>query len=139
MIAVTETVTIPDEELEWAYARSGGPGGQNVNKVASKATLRWAMAASGAVGPGVKARIRAARPSQVTTEGELLIVSQKHRDQERNRQDCAEKLADMVRAALTPPKPRRPTKPTKGSERRRLEDKKKNAERKAGRRGVGGE
>ena len=136
MIQVTANVAIPDEELEWAYARSGGPGGQNVNKVASKATLRWAMAASTAVSPAVKDRVRIARPSQVTAEGELLIVSQKYRDQERNRQDCAEKLADMVRAALTPPKPRRPTKPTKGSKERRLGDKKKNAERKAGRRGV---
>jgi ribosome-associated protein len=139
MIPITETLAIPDEELEWAYARSGGPGGQNVNKVASKASLRWAMTASPVVSPAVKDRIRTARPSLVTTEGDLLIVSQKYRDQERNREDCVAKLAELIRAALTPPKPRRPTKPTKGSKQRRLTAKKKNAERKAGRRSPGSE
>ena len=95
MIAVTETLVIPADELEWSYARSGGPGGQNVNKVASKTVLRWAMEASPSVLPGVKDRIRTARPSQVTTDGDLLIVSQRFRDQERNRQDCVEKLVGM--------------------------------------------
>ncbi|MGL6097493.1 MAG: alternative ribosome rescue aminoacyl-tRNA hydrolase ArfB [Fimbriiglobus sp.] len=139
MIAVSETVAIPDAELEWSFARSGGPGGQNVNKVASKATLRWAMAASPAVGPGVKARLRAAHPSRVTVGGDVLIVSQKYRDQERNREDCETKLADIVRAALVVPTIRRPTRPTKGAQRRRLEDKKQQAERKANRKGPAGE
>ena len=71
MIEVTERVRIPDGELEWTYARSGGPGGQNVNKVSSKAVLRWAMAASPAVPDDVKARIRSAFPSRVTAEGSL--------------------------------------------------------------------
>ncbi len=138
MIAVTESVSIPDDELRWEYARSGGPGGQNVNKVASKATLRWAVAASAALSPEAKARLRVAHPSHHTTEGELLVTSQEYRDQERNRQRCEEKLAAMVRAALTPPKPRKKTKPTKGSQRRRLDDKKKQATKKSTRKSGGG-
>lgn len=133
MIPVTESILIPETELEWSYARSGGPGGQNVNKVESKALLRWAMAASPSVSLAVKDRIRTAHPSRVTVEGDLLVVSQRYRDQERNRLDCTEKLAELIRNALTPPKPRRPTKPTWGSKQRRLTDKKKQGERKAGR------
>lgn len=137
MIAVTESVTIPDAELSWEYARSGGPGGQNVNKVASKATLRWTVAASDAIPAEAKARLMAAHPSHVTAEGEFLVTSQEYRDQERNRQRCEEKLAAMVRTALTPPKPRKKTKPTKASQRRRLEDKKRQGQKKSTRRGGG--
>jgi len=139
MIAVTESVTIPDDELSWEYARSGGPGGQNVNKVASKATLRWALAASVAIPADAKARLSAAHPSHLTAEGEFLVTSQEYRDQERNRQRCEEKLAVMVRAALTPPKPRKKTKPTKASQRRRLEDKKRQGQKKSTRKGGGWE
>ena len=139
MIAVTESVTIPDDELSWEYARSGGPGGQNVNKVASKATLRWALAASVAISADAKARLTAAHPSHLTAEGEFLVTSQEYRDQERNRQRCEEKLAAMVRAALTPPKPRKKTKPTKASQRRRLEDKKRQGQKKSTRKGGGWE
>jgi ribosome-associated protein len=139
MIAVTASVTIPDEELRWEYARSGGPGGQNVNKVASKATLRWGAAASAALSPDAKARLFAAHPSHLTADGEFLVTSQEYRDQERNRQRCEEKLAAMVLAALTPPRPRKKTKPTKASQRRRLDDKKKQAQKKSTRRGGGWE
>ena len=139
MIAITDTVSIADEEFDWSYARSGGPGGQNVNKVASKATLRWNLAASPALGPVAKKRLIAAHPSLVTTEGELLITSQEYRDQERNRERCIEKFVEIIRAALTPPKPRHKTKPTRSSERRRIEDKKKQSAKKTTRRDVGGE
>jgi ribosome-associated protein len=134
MIPITTSLVIPDEELEWTYARSGGPGGQNVNKVASKSVLRWKMADSLIISPAIKDRIRAARPSLVTGDGDLLIVSQRYRDQDRNRQDCIEKLTTVIQSALLPPKPRRPTKPTRGSRERRLQDKKKQADRKANRR-----
>jgi ribosome-associated protein len=139
MLQVTESITIPDEELQWTYARSGGPGGQNVNKVASKAVLRWNLAASPSVPAPVKERLRTAHPAHVTVEGEFLVTSQKYRDQERNRADCLEKLAAMVRRAATPPTPRKATKPTKASKRRRLVEKKHRAERNAGRRGPGEE
>ena len=139
MIPITETVVIPAAELSWEYARSGGPGGQNVNKVASKATLRWAVAASEALPPEAKARLLAAHPAAVTTEGEFLVTSQEYRDQERNRQRCVEKLTAMVLRALTPPKPRKKTKPSKASQRRRLEDKKRQGEKKSGRKGGGWE
>lgn len=137
LLEVNETIRIPEEEWSWTYARSGGPGGQNVNKVASKAVLRWAMVASVSVPEAVKERLRAAHPSHCTVEGDYLVVSQKYRDQERNREDCLAKLAEMLRRAAKPPTPRRPTKPTKSSQRRRLTDKKLNSARKSSRRNPG--
>jgi ribosome-associated protein len=136
VLHVTDAIAIPDEELTWAFARSGGPGGQNVNKVASKAVLRWAMAASPSVPPGVKDRLRAAHPSYVTTAGEFLVSSEKYRDQGRNRAVCLQKLAAMVRQAAAPPRPRKATKPTRASKKRRLAEKRHRAERKAQRRGA---
>jgi ribosome-associated protein len=135
----SEPVDIPAAELDFSYARSGGPGGQNVNKVASKAVMRWPMEASAAVPDYVKARLRKLFPSRVTAEGDVLIASQEFRDQERNRQACVEKLTAMLTQASTLPKLRRPTKPTKGSQKRRLNDKKKNAETKASRKEPGRE
>ncbi len=138
MLQVTAAVGIPDDELEWSYARSGGPGGQNVNKVASKALLRWRMEPSPQVIPAVKDRIRALFPSRCTLEGDVLVVAQRYRDQERNRQDCLEKLGDMVRIALRPPTPRKVTKPSKGAKRRRVADKRRQSDKKESRRGGGG-
>ena len=135
MLQVTDGIAIPDAEFAWQYARSGGPGGQNVNKVESKATLRWALGASTSVPDAVKGRLRAAHPARVTTDGEFLVSSQRYRDQERNRADCLEKLAAMVRAAATPPTPRKKTRPTKASKLRRLAEKKHQSERKARRQG----
>jgi len=133
MLVITETVAIPDEELTWTYARASGPGGQNVNKVASKAILRWTLAANSSVPELAKARLRSKHPAHVTLEGEFLVTSQEYRDQERNRERCLEKLTAWILTALTPPKPRRPTKPTKSSQRRRVDDKKKQGARKASR------
>ena len=133
MLQVTDALGVPLAEFEWSYARSGGPGGQNVNKVESKAILRWNLAASPSVPPDVRARLVAAHPAHVTTDGEFLVMSQKYRDQERNRQDCLDKLADMLRRAAVRPTVRKKTKPSKGSQRRRLEAKKQNSQRKADR------
>ena len=139
MLIITPTLSIPESELAWHFARAGGPGGQNVNKVASKAELRWTIDVSPSIPEAIKARLRQAHPAHLTTRGEFLITSQKYRDQERNREDCLEKLATMLRRAAVPPRPRTPTKPTLGSKIRRLTEKKHQSTRKAQRKASDGE
>jgi ribosome-associated protein len=135
MLPVTETIGIPDEELEWSFARSGGPGGQNVNKVASKAVLRWKAAATSAPIPlAAWGRMKATFPSRFTTEGDVVISSQATRDQDRNKQDCLDKLAEMVRHSLVEPTVRKKTKPGKAAKRRRVADKRKLSAKKQSRR-----
>lgn len=136
-LPITSRITIPDEELAFSFARSSGPGGQNVNKVNSKATLRWNPTASAALPDEVRARFLKLYASRLTNDGEILITSQESRDQPKNIAICLEKLRGMIQQVLTPPKKRRPTKPTKGSKQRRLNDKKQRSEVKAGRRGIG--
>jgi ribosome-associated protein len=137
MLPITDAITIPAGELTFTYARSGGPGGQNVNKVSSKALLRWRMSDSPSVPPEVKARIARLERKRVTNEGELLVVSQRFRDQERNRQDCLDRLREIVLRALVVPRPRKATRPTKGSKHRRLAEKRRRSEVKQQRRDVG--
>jgi ribosome-associated protein len=139
MLEVNATIRIPLTEFAWSFARSGGPGGQNVNKVASKAVLRWNFAASPSVPDDVKARFRERFPSRLTIDGELVLSSELTRDQGRNREDCLEKLAAMLRSAAIRPKIRRPTKPSKASKRRRIEAKRHQSARKAGRRSPAGD
>ena len=105
--------------------RSGGPGGQNVNKVASRAVLRWQASASPSLPTGVKDRFLTQQRSRLTTAGELILTSQRFRDQERNKQDCLDKLRAMIRQALVPPRPRRPTRPGRAARERRLEAKRR--------------
>ena len=131
---VGDGLHIPDDELVFTYARSGGPGGQNVNKVASKATLRWNVAANATIPLAVRDRLRQQQANRITVEGELVIHGQLYRDQPRNAEDCLERLRAMLAEALHVPTPRRPTRPTRGSKRRRLADKKANSERKQQRR-----
>ena len=123
MLHVNDRIRIPESELRWSFVRSGGPGGQNVNKVSSKAVLRWDLAGSPSVPEEVKARLRTLERGRITTDGELLITGQRYRDQERNRQDCLEKLRDCLLEACHVPKPRRPTRPSRGSKVRRLAEK----------------
>jgi len=138
-IVVTPRVTIPGDELAIAFSRSGGPGGQNVNKVASKVELRWNPTTSTALFAALTADERAwlieRLKSRLTSDGTLIITSSATRDQLKNRGDATEKLALIVRTALDRPKPRKPTKVSRGAKRRRVADKRHHAEIKRNRSG----
>src|SRR5262249_47935202 len=136
MLEINDFIRIPEAELAWSFVRSGGPGGQNVNKVASKAVLRWNVAASPSLHEDVKARLCAQQAGRITTEGELVLTSQRFRDQERNRQDCLDKLRDIVLRATAVPKARKKTKPRRGAKEARLREKRYRASVKEGRRRV---
>ena len=136
---MTSTVTIPAEDLSWSAARSGGPGGQNVNKVASKVDLRFDLVGTRVLAPEAKDRLRALPGVRLDAEGRVLIVSQESRDQGANLEAARERLADLVRRALIRPKRRRATKPTRASKRRRIDDKRRTSEKKRGRGRVRGD
>ena len=125
MFEISPRLRIPDEEFCFSFARSGGPGGQNVNKVASKAILHWSLAANTSIPAEVKSRLRTLQRNRINAEDELVIQAQNYRDQERNKLECLERLREMLLQAATLPKPRRPSKPTRGSKERRLHAKKK--------------
>jgi ribosome-associated protein len=110
-------------ELEWNFMRSSGPGGQNVNKVATAVELRWDVRHSHCLPEAVRMRLMALAGSRLTDEGVLIIRAQNHRTQERNRGEALARLMALVRRAAIPPKPRKATKPTRASKRRRLEGK----------------
>ena len=122
--------TIPESELTFTFARSGGPGGQNVNKVNTKAILRWDIAASDTLPPAVKARFVQRFGNRITEDGELVIASDRFRSQARNKTDCIDRLHAMVLEVLHPPKPRKATRPTKAAKKRRLEGKRQQARKK---------
>jgi ribosome-associated protein len=138
MLDINEFIRIPDEELTFTFVRASGPGGQNVNKVSSKAVLRWNLNASPSVPEEIKARLRAQQRRRITLSGDLVLTSQQFRDQEKNRHDCLEKLRAIVLQATYVPKARRKTKPTRGSRERRLAEKRRRARTKSGRR-LGGD
>jgi ribosome-associated protein len=128
-------LTIPAAELSVAFARSGGPGGQNVNKVASKVELRWNPRTSIALRDDDRAWLLDRLASRLTGDGTLIVTSTATRDQLKNRDDAEGKLCLIVRTAMERPKPRRATKPSKSSKRRRVADKRHNAAIKKQRRG----
>jgi ribosome-associated protein len=123
MLIVDDRITIPAEEFEIEFSRSGGPGGQNVNKVSSKAQLRWNPALTAGLPVAVRQRLLDSVSKRLTAGGDLLITSQRTRDQGRNVEDCFEKLRSLILAAANPPKARRPSRPTRASKLRRLEQK----------------
>src|SRR5688572_8571391 len=117
-VRVNDAIVIPAAELRWSFSRSGGPGGQNVNKVESKAELRWRPDGSRALAPlpqDTRAWVLSRLAPRLTLDGELLVTSTLTRDQIRNREDAAAKLAAIIRTALLRPKKRKPTKPSKGA------------------------
>ena len=120
---VTPDIRIPLSEFSFSFARSAGPGGQNVNKVNSKAQLRWHVAQSPSISPEVRARFIAQNRHRITSEGEFVISSQRYRDQPRNIADCREKLQALLQAAAIRPARRKKTKPTASGRRRRLANK----------------
>ena len=122
-LIVDDRVAIPLDEFSFEFARSGGPGGQNVNKVNSKAVLRWRPATSPSLPPLARDRLVRAVASRLTREGELLVTSQLTRNQGRNIDDCLGKVRELVLAALHPPKTRRASRPTRASQQRRVEAK----------------
>lgn len=135
-LAIDDRVTIPRADLSWRAVRASGPGGQNVNKVASKVELRFDLEGTAALSPAVKARLRVAHARRLDADGKLLLSVQETRDQGQNLARALERLAEMIRRSLVAPKKRRATKPTRGSKERRLSDKRIVSLKKQARRGA---
>jgi ribosome-associated protein len=132
-LIVNERLRIPIAEFDFVFARSSGPGGQNVNKVNSKVQLRWDVEASTSLPSGIGERFRALNRRRFTTEGVFTITSQEYRDQPRNKANCLDKLRDLLVEACKVPRRRKATRVPRSAKRRRLADKKQRSERKQGR------
>lgn len=133
-LRVTRAIAIPADELSESFSRSAGPGGQNVNKVASKVELRWSPVRSRALGEADRAWLLERLADRITSSGDLVVRSSLTRDQARNRADARERLAELVRAALVRPRKRVKTRPGRGAVERRLKGKKRRGELKQARR-----
>jgi ribosome-associated protein len=129
-IVVNDGLRIPLSEVELRYVRSSGPGGQNINKVATKAALRWPAATSPSLPGDVRRRFLARFGSRLTKAGELVLSCDAHRDRLRNRAECLDRLRDMIALVATPPTPRRKTRPSRAAKERRLLAKRMRSERK---------
>ncbi|HKX11055.1 MAG TPA: alternative ribosome rescue aminoacyl-tRNA hydrolase ArfB [Stellaceae bacterium] len=125
MIPITPTLSIDESELAESFVRASGPGGQNVNKVASAVQLRFDVRHSPSLPEDVRQRLMRLTGRRLTLDGVLVITAQRHRTQEANRRDALDRLVNLIRRAAVPPVPRKPTKPTSASRRRRLETKRR--------------
>lgn len=133
MIQITHDIALPPQELEFHFIRSAGPGGQNVNKVATAVQLRFDAARSTALAEPVRARLRVLAGRRMSAEGVIVITARTHRSQARNREDAVARLAELIRQAATRPARRKPTRPSRAQRERRLGDKRRRAVRKRAR------
>jgi ribosome-associated protein len=121
MIRITDAIALDEREIDESFVRAAGPGGQNVNKLTTAVQLRFDVRHSPSLPEDVRARLERLAGRRLTQEGVLIITAQRHRTQERNRQDALERLVELVQRAARPPTPRRPTRPTAAARRRRLD------------------
>ena len=133
MLRVTDTIAIDESELDERFVRASGPGGQNVNKVATAVQLRFDVARSAALSADVRERLSALAGNRMTADGVLVIDARRHRTQAQNRDDARERLAELIRRATIAPRRRRKTRPTAGSIERRVQSKRRRSETKRGR------
>jgi len=133
-LRINSKVAIPRSELRFTFVRSSGPGGQNVNKVASKAVLRWSVRNSAALCDEIRERLLARLARRINDRGELILTSQRYRDQSKNIDDCLNKLQSLVAAAAVPPRRRKKTRPPKSARETRLREKRVTGEKKQRRR-----
>jgi ribosome-associated protein len=127
MIRITPGIAIDEHEVEESFVRASGPGGQNVNKLATAVQLRFNVRGSPSLPDDVRERLEHLAGSRLTRDGYLVIIAQRHRMQGRNREDALDRLIDLIRRAAVAPRVRRPTRPTKASRQRRVEAKKHRA------------
>ena len=133
-LVVNAQLQIPGNELHLSFARSAGPGGQNVNKVNSKAVLRWNVSSSPSLPDDVKYRFKQKFSQRINHLGEVVLASDRHRDQPRNIGECYEKLRQLILSVLVAPRARKPTRPSRGAVERRLQSKRHQSRRKQSRR-----
>ena len=126
-LAISPEISIPDQEFEWKFIRSSGPGGQNVNKVSSAVQLRFLLPLNTSLPVSVRNRLRRLAGQKLIDDGSILVSARSERSQEQNRRAALERLAELIRAALVEPKIRKKTRPTRASKERRIESKKRRA------------
>ncbi|MDC1141528.1 alternative ribosome rescue aminoacyl-tRNA hydrolase ArfB [Planctomycetota bacterium] len=130
MLKIGKNIVVEDSELEFSFARSGGPGGQHVNKTSSKALLKWNLNNAKGIPTAVMVRLRTQQARLITDSGELHLTCDENRSQHRNREICIERLTEILKAASVAPKRRKPTKPSRGAIKRRQESKKRQSDKK---------